>query len=256
MPSAKKHYLCFPMSETACSFSNLAIGYSARRPLLSDLAAGLLCGSLTCLLGVNGSGKSTLLRTLAGLQPPLGGSVQVMGKTLKSFSAGERARTVGIVLTDRIPSANLTVWELAAMGRMPYTGFLGTLSGEDREQTALALRTVGMEKFASRPIGRLSDGERQKVLIAKALAQKTPVIMLDEPTNFLDYPSKQEVFALLKRLAHENDLAVLVSTHDLEIALQAGDCFWTLNEGSLTVDGGQKARQLFGLNPIKKEEYR
>ena len=187
--------------------NNLSIGYPdkklGRKYIVHSINATLYGGQLTCLLGANGVGKSTLLRTLSGFLPPLEGDVIVADKSLQSYTDKERARTIGVVLTERPELHHLSVSELAGMGRSPYTGFWGRLSKEDEVIVDEALCMVGMEEMATRLVETLSDGERQKVMIAKALAQQTPVIFLDEPTAFLDYPSKVETMLLLRRLAHE-----------------------------------------------------
>ena len=227
------------MDSVTYSFENLATGYvgKGKRKILSyGLSAELMLGELTCLLGVNGSGKSTLLRTLAGFQPPLKGMVTLMGKRLEDYSREALAKTVSVVLTEKLPTDNLTVGELVEMGRIPYTGFWGGLSVDDRGIVLDSLEKVGMVGFANRRFGELSDGERQKILIAKALAQRTQVILLDEPACFLDFPSKVEMLRLLKNMARERGISVLLSIHDLELALQTADCLWVLNgeEGLVT----------------------
>ena len=179
---------------TAITTNRLTVGYRGHR-VVEDISLSLPCGRLVCLLGPNGAGKSTLLRTLCGFQPPIEGTVTISGSDLTAMSAAEVARHVSVVLTDRPPTPSLTAAEMVGMGRAPYTGFWG----------------------------RLSDGERQKVMIAKALAQHTPVIVLDEPTAFLDYPSKVAVMKTLARLAHDEGKTILMSTHDLELAAQLGD---------------------------------
>lgn len=211
---------------------NLSIGYPdktlGRKYIARNLQASLSEGRLTCLLGANGAGKSTLLRTLSGFLPPLEGEILLQGKPLSAYSIAERARTIGVVLTERPELHHLSVSELASMGRSPYTGFWGRLSKDDEAIVNEALRMVGMEEMATRMVDTLSDGERQKVMIAKALAQQTPVIFLDEPTAFLDYPSKVETMLLLRRLAHETGKVIFLSTHDVELALQTADILWLM----------------------------
>lgn len=243
----------------------LATGYGKGRghvSLLRGMTAQLYRGELTCLIGVNGAGKSTLLRTLAGLQPAVGGEVQLMDRPLKDYSAAELARRVSVVLTDDIPEQNLTAWELVAMGRMPYTGYWGSLRQNDREAVAEALKMVGMTDFANRRIGSLSDGERQKLVIAKALAQDTDVILLDEPVAFLDFPSKVGVLRLMSRVAREMNKSVLLSIHDIELALQIAQRLWIL-AGSEFIEGEprQLAREgrldfLFSGNGIEFDRER
>ena len=212
--------------------NKLTIGYSEKgtkkKIIAQDICATLYGGQLTCLLGENGAGKSTLLRTLSAFIPPLKGDVVVKGKSLGEYSDKERARLIGVVLTERPELQHMTVQELVAMGRSPYTGFWGTLSKEDKTIANEALRMVGMDPMATRIVDTLSDGERQKAMIAKAMAQQTPVIFLDEPTAFLDYPSKVETMLLLRRLAHETGKIILLSTHDVELALQTADTLWLM----------------------------
>ncbi len=217
--------------------TGLTTGYRLKggpKFLSKALDISLYCGELTCLLGTNGVGKSTLLRTLAGFQKPLEGHISLFGKPLKDYPSAELACQISIVLTDKVLAGSLTAFELVSMGRIPYTGFWGGLSDNDCHIISESMRTVGMEGFEQRRLSSLSDGERQKLMIAKALAQQTDVILLDEPIAYLDFPSKVEVLALLRSLAHEDGKTVLLSTHDLELALQAADRLWVLqNDGSL-----------------------
>ena len=207
---------------TAITTNRLTVGYRGHR-VVEDISLSLPCGRLVCLLGPNGAGKSTLLRTLCGFQPPIAGTVTISGSDITTMSAAEVARLVSVVLTDRPLTPSLTDAEMVGMGRAPYTGFWGRLSDDDRRLVSEAMQTVGIDSLATRRMGQLSDGERQKVMIAKALAQHTPVIVLDEPTAFLDYPSKVAVMKTLARLAHDEGKTILMSTHDLELAAQLGD---------------------------------
>lgn len=198
-------------------------------------------GKLTALLGPNGAGKSTLLRTLAGLQPPLEGEVWIEGKTLRSFSAMELARKLAVVLTERVEVGYMTAYALAALGRYPYTPWDGRLSAEDEVIVQEAMRAARCESLASRMVGELSDGERQRVMIARALAQQTPIIFLDEPTAFLDLPRRVEIMHLLRDLAHQTGRALLVSTHDLELALRLADTLWLVGNGGMFTGGAPAA---------------
>lgn len=207
---------------TAITTNRLTVGYRGHR-VVEDISLSLPCGRLVCLLGPNGAGKSTLLRTLCGFQPPIEGTVTISGSDITTMSAAEVARLVSVVLTDRPLTPSLTAAEMVGMGRAPYTGFWGRLSDDDRRLVSEAMQAVGIAPLATRRMGQLSDGERQKVMIAKALAQHTPVIVLDEPTAFLDYPSKVAVMKTLARLAHDEGKTILMSTHDLELAAQLGD---------------------------------
>ena len=215
------------------SLSDLTIGYSASHPVITDIDLALRSGQLSCLIGENGIGKSTLLKTLTGFLPKLGGNLLLDGRDIQSYSQRELAREVSIVLTQKPDVQNLTIEEIIGLGRSPYTGFFGRLRAEDRLVVADAIAAMGIEKLKGRMIQTLSDGERQKVMIAKALAQETSVILLDEPTAFLDFPSKAETFQTLRRMAHERDKLILLSTHDLELAVRFADSLLEVREGRL-----------------------
>ena len=231
--------MSLPSSAPLLTAADLVVGYTARkvpRPVAGPLQLDLRPGELVCLLGPNGAGKSTLLRTLAGLQPALSGQLAVGGTSLAALRAPERARQLSIVLTDRIDAGNLSVLELVRLGRHPHTGWLGGLSAHDEAQVQAALAATGTEAFAPRPVGELSDGERQKVLLARALAQDTPVVLLYEPTAHLDLPNRVALMRLLHRLARQTGKAILLSTHELDLALQAADRIWLLSaEGALRI---------------------
>ena len=194
------------------------------------MTVALHAGELCCLLGANGAGKSTLLRTLAAFQPTLSGEMTIDGERLETIPPRRLSTMIGIVLTERIRTGGITVRDMVAMGRSPYTNFWGRLTSEDHQEIDLAMEQVGITAFADRQISTLSDGERQKVMIAKALAQGTPIILLDEPTAFLDFPSKVEVMLLLGRLAHEMGKSIFLSTHDLDLALQTADRLWLMGK--------------------------
>lgn len=227
--------------------TDLSVGYK-QHVVASHLTAHLRGGTLTALVGANGMGKSTLLRTLAGVQPPLAGTVTLVAdserRQLSQLSRRELARWMGVVLTDRVEVDNLTVEQLVGMGRMPYTGFFGRLNDDDRHQVAEALAMTGLTALAQRPVGTLSDGERQKMMIAKALAQQTPVVLLDEPTAFLDYPSKVETLRLLGQLAHKTGKIILLSTHDLNLAVHLADRLITFGNGLEEVGKAQLRRYI------------
>lgn len=215
---------------------DLYIGYDedADRHIVAEtLGASLHKGTMACLVGANGVGKSTLMRTLSGFQPALRGEVLIDGRRIEEYAPRELSERVGVVLTERESAPDLTVEEVVAIGRMPYTNFWGRLREADRKAVDEAMALVGIEPLRKKKIGRVSDGERQKVMIAKALAQQTGIILLDEPTAFLDYGSKVSVMRLLRRLAHEQGKAVLLSTHDLEIAFQTADEVWILGRDGL-----------------------
>ena len=198
--------------------------------MASDICAGINSGELTCLLGANGVGKSTLLRTLSAFQPKLSGEIRIQGKEIGSYTDKQLSKVISVVLTEKCDIRNMTSVELIGLGRSPYTGFWGTLSKEDKEVVDHAINLVGISHLAHRMVHTLSDGERQKVMIAKALAQETPVIFLDEPTAFLDFPSKVEMMQLLHQLSRQTDKTIFLSTHDLELALQIADKIWLMDK--------------------------
>lgn len=215
------------------SLSQLSVGYTLSHPVISDINLELRSGQLACLIGENGIGKSTLLKTLTGFLPKLKGSLLLGDRDIDSFSQRELARQVSIVLTQKPDVQNLTIEEIIGLGRSPYTGFFGRLRAEDCKVVDDAIATMGIEKLRGRMIQTLSDGERQKVMIAKALAQETSIILLDEPTAFLDFPSKAETFQSLQRMAHERDKLILLSTHDLELAVRFADSLLEVKSGRL-----------------------
>lgn len=213
---------------------NLTVGYRQgrrRHEVLHGISQTFTSGTLTCLLGPNGIGKSTLLKTLAGFQPPLAGSATILGKPLRDYSRHQLSLVVGVVLTGRGDVRNLTVGEVVGLGRSPYTGFWGRLRDEDRRVVAWAMSTVGIGRLAGRMVQTLSDGEMQKVMIAKALAQQTPIVLLDEPTAFLDFESKVETMRLLVDLAHREHKTVILSTHDLQLAARFADALLQASDG-------------------------
>lgn len=220
------------MKETTIRLRDLSIGYPDKhntKRVAEHLNASIHSGELTCLLGTNGVGKSTLLRTLSAFQPPLGGTIDLLDRPLSSYDDRQLATVIGVVLTEKSDIRNMTVEELVGLGRSPYTGFWGTLKESDRKIVHEAIARVRIESLTQRMVHTLSDGERQKVMIAKALAQETPIIFLDEPTAFLDFPSKVEVMQLLHNLTHTLQKTVFMSTHDLELALQIADKIWLMD---------------------------
>ncbi len=213
---------------------DLAVGYRTRRTrraVLEHVNLSVNAGELVCLLGPNGIGKSTLLRTLTRMQPALWGHVDLGGDDLESISQTELARRVGVVLTERVAVEALPVRRIVEFGRYPYSGWFGRLTSADRAAVDWAIDAVGGRHLADRDFGQLSDGERQRVMIARALAQEPQLLMLDEPTAFLDVPSRVELMALLRKLTRTGPLAVVVSTHDLELALRSADTVWLVMPG-------------------------
>lgn len=220
------------MKETTIRLRDISIGYPDKhntKRVAEHLNASIHSGELTCLLGTNGVGKSTLLRTLSAFQPPLGGTIDLLDRPLSTYDDRQLATVIGVVLTEKSDIRNMTVEELVGLGRSPYTGFWGTLKESDRRIVHEAIARVRIEPLTQRMVHTLSDGERQKVMIAKALAQETPIIFLDEPTAFLDFPSKVEVMQLLHNLTHTLQKTVFMSTHDLELALQIADKIWLMD---------------------------
>ncbi len=221
--------------EKTISLEALTIGYKALKGykyVSQNINATVYSGELTCLLGANGIGKSTLLRTMTSNQPILAGEIYYQGRSLSTYSSRELSSIISIVLTDRITVKNLRVFDLVGMGRSPYTGFWGTISDGDKVIVRDSMKLVGIEHLSQRMVHTLSDGERQKVMIAKALAQQTPIILLDEPTAFLDFPSKVDMMQLLHKLSRKTQKTIFLSTHDLDLALQVADCIWLMDSSN------------------------
>lgn len=225
---------------TILTTHRLTIGYRRiRKPdkvISADLSLRLGGGELVCVLGPNGAGKSTLLRTLSGMQPALGGRINLMGRDIRRLPPKELARQMSVVLTDRVSAGALSAYELVALGRYPYTGWMGQLTERDQTIVRWAFQAVGAVELAGCSVGELSDGERQKIMIARALAQDPRAILLDEPTAFLDLPHRVEVMRALRHLARTTGRAILLSTHDLDLALRSADRIWLMAaDGSIQV---------------------
>jgi len=232
------------MNNPSVILQELTIGYAVKqhqKVVAQGINAAIRQGEFTCLLGANGVGKSTLLRTLSAFQPPLSGQILLEGKSLHRYTDRQLSRKVGVVLTEKPNIRNMSVHELVGMGRAPYTGFWGILNHEDHVIVHESLQQVGILNLAHRMVDTLSDGERQKVMIAKTLAQQTPIIYLDEPTAFLDFPSKVEMMQLLRLLAHDMQKTIFLSTHDFELALQVADTLWLMDHDGMHIG---TARQL------------
>lgn len=227
-------YTFYLITMTLLQTSMLQIGYEHRQQKVvvqSDLNLSFSSGELICLIGPNGSGKSTLLRTISGLQPALSGKILIEGVPLHSLSNSRRAQLISLVLTDRVEIENATVRALVSMGRMPYSNWWGSLSADDEQRVNEAIELVHLKHKRNALLSELSDGERQRVMIAKAFVQDTPVVMLDEPTAHLDLPNRVEIMLLLHQLAHQTGKAIVLSTHELDMALQAADRIWLMTEG-------------------------
>lgn len=231
---------------------NISLGYGTRT-LLEGVTTHFEAGTLTALIGRNGAGKSTLLRALAGLEPLQAGAITIGGQSIAELDGAEAARRVAFVATDKVRIANLPCEDLVALGRAPYTNWIGRLQAVDREIVADALAKVGMSEFAHKTMDRMSDGECQRVMIARALAQQTPVILLDEPTAFLDMPNRYELCRLLQRLAHDEQKAILFSTHELDIATKMCDAIalidtpQLLHQPASEMVAGGAIERLFGI---------
>lgn len=201
---------------------HVTLAYGSRT-LLADVSATFAQGTLTALIGRNGTGKSTLLRAIAGLGPIASGEIRLCGHTLAELTPRRQAETIAFVTTDKVRIANLSCEDVVSLGRAPYTNWIGRMQEEDRAVVERSLRLVGMSDFARKTMDRMSDGECQRVMIARALAQDTPVILLDEPTAFLDLPNRYELATLLRRLSRDEGKCILFSTHDLDVALSLCD---------------------------------
>lgn len=228
------------MAQAMLSTKDLSVGYrngNRVSEVLGHLSLSLYAGELVCLLGANGIGKSTLLRTVSGVQPALKGVIGINGRDLTTYSSKELSKLIGIVYTDRTLAGALTVEELVSLGRQPYTGFFGRLDAEDHKIVNDAIEAVGMSHKSRDYVATLSDGERQKAMIARALAQETPIIILDEPTAFLDVASRIETMQLLRQLAQSQQKAVLLSTHDVGLSLPLTDRLWLVTADSTVIEG-------------------
>ena len=201
---------------------NITLAFGSNK-LISDASARFSRGNMVALLGRNGTGKSTLLRAIAGLGKVEMGDIIIDGNISTTLSATERAERIAFVNTERVDVDALTVRELVGIGRSPYTNWIGRLTTEDSKIVEHAMEVTGVMKFAERRVNTLSDGEAQRAMIARALAQDTPIILLDEPTSFLDLPNRYELCRLLGDLAHKENKCVIFSTHELDIALSLAD---------------------------------
>lgn len=218
--------------EAVMSTRGLSIGYASgkRKTILSrNLDLCIEASSVICLLGQNGIGKSTLIRTLSRMQPALEGDIFLEGESIYSVTQNELAKKIGLVLTERIPESNLTVYEMVALGRQPYTNWIGKMNQEDENLVSRALKGAQLEELADMRCDELSDGQLQRAMICRAVAQDTKLILLDEPTAHLDIQHKIETFQLLKKLAVELGRSILISTHEVQLATQMADVLWLMN---------------------------
>jgi iron complex transport system ATP-binding protein len=240
----------FTMNACALSGEALSIGYrqgARKKTVVAEaLDLHLESGEVVCLVGPNGAGKSTLLRTLTGLQPALSGHVSVEGTDIHRLDLKARAQKIGVVLTERVNVGLLPAFDLVALGRYPHTDWTGRLSREDTAAVDWALTAVGAADLRERHVNELSDGERQKVMIARALAQEPAIVVLDEPTAFLDLPRRVEIMGLLKKLARTTNRAILLSTHDLDLAIRAADRMWLMSSRGIIHSGAPEDLVLRG----------
>lgn len=236
----------------------LSIGYTQhleKTTVQADLNLELKGGEMVCMIGPNGCGKSTLLRTISGLQKPLAGETKIYNKNILKLSQTEKARLISLVLTDKVEVENATVYDIVSLGQLPYTHWLNGISHAQREKISTAIRMVHLEKKQHKLFNELSDGEKQRVMIAKALAQDTPVIFLDEPTAHLDVTNRVEIMLLLHKLAHQTSKSILLSTHELDLALQAADKIWLMDTEKGVYSGTPEDLVLNGLfNEVFKSE--
>jgi len=217
----------------------LMAGYG-KRSVIGPADLQLHRGSLTVLVGSNGIGKSTLLRTLSGAQKAIAGTVSLSGRDLSDYSLNEIARQMSVVYTDRTSAGALSVWETVALGRQPHTGIFGHLSSEDKRIINESLDILGIGTMRDRLLATLSDGERQKTMIARALAQATPLIILDEPTSFLDAASRIEIMQFLRQLCDKHSKSILLSTHDIGPALDVADYLWVVDRNTRHIECGAR----------------
>jgi iron complex transport system ATP-binding protein len=225
---------------TVLRLDGLAVGYRSRsgnRTVLAGVSVTLDAGELAFLVGPNGAGKSTLLRSIAGLQPVLSGQVLLGGQPIARMRRSQIARKVAAVLTDRVDPGRLRAWEVVSLGRHPHTSWSGRVDDHDRDVIVRTMHRVGAADLAAREFGQLSDGQRQRVLVARALAQEPGVLLLDEPTAFLDPPGRIALLSLLAQVADVERVAVLVSTNDVELAVRHADVLWVVGDGTFTAGG-------------------
>ena len=246
------------MKEFLCETQELAIGYS-KTPLAENIALGAKPGQILTLIGPNGAGKSTLLKTLAGQLAPLGGTVLLDGQDLTAYTGPDQARKLALMLPHTRRTELTTCFEFAAAGRIPYTGRLGILSPADRQAVQHALEVAGAAHLADRDFNCISDGQRQRVLLARAICQQPQVLLLDEPTSFLDIKGKIELLTILQKLAHEDGLAVIVSLHELDMAQKVSDAvvcvFPDHVSGVLTADEAFAPENIRALYRLSEEQY-
>src|SRR6187402_1472120 len=246
------------MSNNILITKNLSIGYTFKKETLTiaeNLNLNFQAGKLIALIGANGIGKSTLLRTITGIQKPLSGTVLLNEKKINSYEPLELAQNLSMVLTEKLPPSNLTIFELVALGRQPYTNWIGTLSDADIHIVQEAMVQTQIEHLSQKKHYEISDGQLQKVLIARALAQGTPLIILDEPTTHLDLLHKVSLLKLLKKLTHETQKCILFSTHDIDMAIQLSDEMIIMTPETVVQDEPCNLITKGSFNTLFKDEH-
>jgi len=230
------------------NLDSLRIGYQSgksKKVLLPPITSSACRGELIAVIGRNGIGKSTLLRTLTGLQPPLGGNIFYYGKKISGYSKMELAQKVGFISTEIVKVSNMKVYDLVALGRFPHTNWIGKIESNDRSKINDALAKTSMQTFSMKFVSRLSDGERQKVMIARLIAQDTSIMIMDEPTAFIDIAGKYEILQLMHTLTHTSDKTIIFSTHDLQMAINQSDKIWLILENEL-IEGAPEDLMIAG----------
>lgn len=236
----------------------ISIGYTHKKEqntIASAIDITLEKGKLIALIGANGIGKSTLLRTITGIQKTISGTVFLNEKNVHQMNPLALAKNLSLVLTEKLPPSNLTVFELVALGRQPYTNWIGTLTDEDTEKVNQALALTQIEHLATKKHYEISDGQLQKVLVARALAQDTPLIILDEPTTHLDLLHKVALFKLLKKLTQETQKCILFSTHDIDMAIQLSDEMIIMTPETVVQDEPCNFISKGSFNTLFKDEH-
>ncbi len=241
--------------------SDLSVGYH-KETVVKDLSLTVKPGEIVTLIGPNGAGKSTILKTVCGALAPVAGGIYIGDRRMTDLSDAERARQIAVVLTEKKRTELLTCYDVVALGRYPYTGRLGVLSDEDRARIEEAMELTGVSEFADRDITTLSDGQRQRVYLAGAICQDTKVIVLDEPTSYLDIHHKLTLLLLLRKLAEERKLAVLMSMHEVELAVKISDRIVMVKEGAVQgivspdeLADGDRIAELFNMSPELMEFF-
>ena len=209
---------------------NLAIGYNAQKVIFNDISLSAGSGDMIALLGINGIGKSTLLKTLIGIQKPISGLIQIDNINIHTLSIAQRSKYISVVLTDKIDIDSISVKEFIALGRSPYTDWFGQITEQDNQKIEESIHLLGIEKLANKYYNHLSDGEKQKVAIARAISQDTPLVVLDEPTAFLDFRSKKMLLQLLKSICIATQKIIILSTHDVEATYSYCNNWWLMKE--------------------------